>query len=441
MPDRFYAKLITLLLIAALLRIIFSVFVVGWQAPPRGDEIDYHTISRQLADGEGFTLADDVPTARRPPFYPVFLTAFYKIFGARMAVGRILQIVLGVAVVLLTYVAAKRYFSPGTAWIAAVLATFNPFLIFICGYLLAENLYMVLLLGFLIVLPMGKMWMDSTKRLVLAAFLLSLLALTRPSGFPYVVFICCVLVFSGGGSLRLRIARLSLLVFIWIIPFVPWALRNQAAFGKTVFFTTHGGTTFYEGNNAAVRDTPRYYGGVAPLHALPGKERLKRVGEVEKNREAWRLGMTFIRENPNDVPVMVWRKFLRFWRLRSNAGFSGVKGGWWWNKEGFLGNIASSFDVGFAYAVIVLPLFLVGLCGSIRRFRKFAFCHGVILMHTLVALVFFGSLRSRIPLEPVIAIFAASGFYTIVDWFRGRRAEREIKAILNSDEKFEEKSN
>jgi hypothetical protein len=37
------------------------------------------------------------------------------------------------------------------------------------------------------------------------------------------------------------------------------------------------------------------------------------------------------------------------------------------------------------------------------------FLYGIIVMHTLTALMFFGSLRSRMPVEPVIAIFAAFG--------------------------------
>ncbi len=422
MSDGFPPKMIILLLVAVMLRVVFSVSVVGWQAPPRGDEVDYHTISERLAAGKGFTLADDVPTARRPPFYPVFLSVFYKLFGARMAVGRILQILLGGAVVLLVYITAKRYFSPKAAWIAAGLTALNPFLIFMSAYLLSENLYIVLFLGFLLSMSHGGMLWDSPGRLVVSALLLSLLSLTRPTGFPFFLFVCCVLVWSGGGAMRPRILRMILFIVVWLIPFVPWALRNQAAFGKPIFFTTHGGITFYQGNNSAVRDIPRYHGGVAPLNNLPDQIRHEEAGEVEKNRYAWQKGIAFVRENPGDVPVMAWRKFLRFWRLKSDVGLSGVKSGWWWDKEGFLGNLASSVDVGFAYAALVLPFFIIGLVICIRQFSRLLFCYGAILMHTLIALVFFGSLRSRIPIEPIIIMFASAGFLEIVDWIRTKRA-------------------
>jgi 4-amino-4-deoxy-L-arabinose transferase-like glycosyltransferase len=420
MSDRFSTRLVILLLAAALLRVIFSVFVVGWQAPPRGDEVDFHAISQQLAAGEGFTLAEDIPTARRPPLYPVFLSVFYKLFGSRVAVARILQILLGTAVVLLVYAAAKRNFSSKSAWIAAGLTAFNPFLIFISAYLLTENLYMVLLLGSLLVLPGGKMMRYSPGRLAAAALLLSLLSLARPTGFPVFAFVFCFLALSGNGPIRARLARLVLIAAVFLIPFVPWVTRNYAAFGETIFFTTHGGIAFYQGNNEAVRDIPRYHGGVAPLHALPDKFQ-HNAGEVENNSEALRKGMKFIRENPGDMPVMVWRKLVRFWRLKSDVGLSGVKSGWWWDKGGFLGNLASTIDVGFVYSIAVMPFFVIGLFVCLRRFRKLAFGYGAIIMHTLIAMAFYGSLRSRIPIEPFIAMFAAAGFMKLADWIRTRR--------------------
>ncbi|MFH1754170.1 MAG: glycosyltransferase family 39 protein [Candidatus Latescibacterota bacterium] len=423
MSLRFSKKLLVLLLAAALLRIVFSVFVVGWHAPPRGDEIDYQALSANLAGGGGFALANGVATARRPPCYPVFLAACYKLFGVHAAVGRVIQLILGVVVVLLVYIAAKQYFCERTAWIAAVLAAFNPFLIFISGYLLTENLYMIFLFAFLILFPFGRMLWESPGRLVLASLLLALAALTRPTGFPFTVWVFAILLFAGSGPMRLRIARLSLMMVVWLIPFVPWVIRNQATFGKAILFTTHGGSTFYQGNNAAVRDIPRYHGGVAPLHALRDESDRRSAGEVENNREGWRKGLEFIKENPRDVPIMTWRKFLRFWRLRSDVGLSGVKSGWWWNQHSFLGKLASSLDVGFAYAVLVLPFFLIGLGSACRRFAKFSLLHGVIVMHTLIALVFYGSLRSRIPIEPVIAIFASAGFMAVIERMRPARSK------------------
>jgi energy-coupling factor transporter transmembrane protein EcfT len=274
------------------------------------------------------------------------------------------------------------------------------------------------LLASLLVLPSVYALSETKKGLILGALLLAILVMVRPTGFFLILWMLPAFVLWGVSPLRFRVARAFLFLVVWIIPFIPWVVRNQTTFGEPVFFTTHGGITFYQGNNEKVRDIPRYFGGVAPLHALPGYEEIEKIDEVEKNRQAWKMGRTFVKENWRDMPVMTARKFFRFWRFKSDVGLSGVKSGWWWNKDRLLGRMASSLDVGLIYAVVVFPLFLVGLIALLRNFRELCFLYGVIAAHTLVALVFFGSLRGRIPIEPVIAMFATAGLLKIIDRFR-----------------------
>ena len=133
------------------------------------------------------------------------------------------------------------------------------------------------------------------------------------------------------------------------------------------------------------------------------------------------MGLDFLVHNKKDVPLLVWRKFARFWRFKSDSGLSGVKSGWWWNKESALGRIASSLDVGMAYAVFVVPLFVAGLVAGRKSRNRTLLLGGLVVVHTLVSLVFHGSLRMRIPIEPVIAMFAADALWRIVARARLRR--------------------
>ena len=83
------------------------------------------------------------------------------------------------------------------------------------------------------------------------------------------------------------------------------------------------------------------------------------------------------------------------------------------NKNSLAGRLAAEVDVGLAYAVVVIPLFVAGLWITRRRWRELALLYGVVAVHTAVAVVFFGSLRGRIPVEPVIALFAACALAAI----------------------------
>jgi hypothetical protein len=192
--------------------------------------------------------------------------------------------------------------------------------------------------------------------------------------------------------------------------------------GGWIGLTSHGGFTFYQSNNQKVVDVPHYRGGVAPIAGLPHVEQMRGMSELERDEFARARGIDFLRENKSLIPRLLWWKFARFWRLESDVGLSGVKSGWWWNNDTPLGKLASNFDVGLIYAVVAFPLFLAGVVLTRRRWRELMFLYGIPVAHTAVALVFFGSLRGRIPVEPVIAIFAAVTVDRMYLWIRRRRS-------------------
>ncbi len=412
--------LLAILLIALALRAAFWLEVVGPASPLRGDEIDYDAIARSVASGSGFSLSAGEPTASRPPLYPILLAGVYRIAGARAEAGRILQILLGGAIVLLTYLLARGLFGEAAALVAAALVACNPSLIFISSYLLAENLYIVLLLSFLVFFAAGRKRSPSYAACAGGGMLLGLASLARPNAFPFALFAAAAVLFSGTGARGARLAKSTVLLAGVVCALAPWAARNEARLGKPILFTTHGGITFYQGNNRVAYDVPTYRGTVAPLDALPGWDDIKGMGEVAGDAEAWRLGKAFVRENPGHVWRMAAWRFMRFWRLAGDAPFSGVKSGWWWDKGTRFGKLASSLDVVFLFSVVVIPLFVLGLAMTARRARVLVYLYGVILVHTASAVVFFGSLRARMGVEPVIAVFA--GYCAARLFFR--RAEK-----------------
>jgi hypothetical protein len=130
----------TILIVAALSRFGFSVWVVGLHAMTKGDEADYHAIATHLADGRGFVAAEETPTARRPPAYPVFLSLLYRAAGPNPAAGRIAQIVLGVIVVWLTARLGHAWFGASAGREQDGWPALNPISHFLSGYLLRESL-------------------------------------------------------------------------------------------------------------------------------------------------------------------------------------------------------------------------------------------------------------------------------------------------------------
>jgi hypothetical protein len=237
---------------------------------------------------------------------------------------------------------------------------------------------------------------------------LGLASLARPNAFPFAIFAAASFLFFGRGARGTRLVKSIVIIAGVFAALAPWAARNEVRLGKPVLFTTHGGITFYQGNNRIAYDVPTYRGTVAPLEALPGWDEIRRKGEVAGDAEAWRLGKAFVRENPDLAARMAGWRFMRFWRLAGDAPFSGVKSGWWWDKGKRFGSLASSFDVVFLFSIVVIPLFILGLAMTIGERRSLVYLYGMILVHTASAVIFFGSLRLRMGIEPVIAVFAGS---------------------------------
>jgi 4-amino-4-deoxy-L-arabinose transferase-like glycosyltransferase len=417
-----------ILALALFARLGFASWVVGLDAVTDGDEADYHAIATSVAAGAGFASANGEPTARRPPAYPHLLAAVYRVAGPSRVVARLLQVAMGVAVVALVFLLARRHFDERTARVAAALAAVNPFLTFISGYLLTENLYMLFVLGALVAAPAPSAAVRSTRRLLAGAGLLALAALTRPSALPLALWMgASIALFAPGRwTARARATALAAAVFLALI--TPWMIRNATIFGGWVGLTTHGGVTFLQGNNQKVIDIAHYRGGVAPVAALPGYGAFATMNERDRDRFCYAMGRRFLHEKPGAIPKLAWWKFARFWRLRSEAGLSGIRSGWWFDKGTFLGGLAARFDAGLVYALAAIPLFVAGLVLTRARWRDLLFLYGVVAAHTAVALVFFGSLRGRIPVEPVIAVFAAPALLALLERLRrgrGRRAGSE----------------
>jgi len=411
--------LLVILVVALLARALFSVGVVGLDAMTKGDEADYHAIAVNLATGEGFAGEDGKITGRRPPLFPFLLSILYRVAGPSAALARVIQILLGVVVVYLVYLVARRYFTERVALTAAAIAAINPFLTFICGYLLTENLFVILVFGAILSLPLpGKA--VSPRSVIAASALLGFATLARPTGLPLAAWVFLAALILGKGTPQTKLRRFAIAMAVFLAVTTPWMLRNASVFGGWVGLTTHGGITFYQGNNEKVVEVEHYRGGVAPVGALPRYQEFATMNELERDQFTSRAGKEFLRENPGVVPKLVWWKFKRLWRLHSDMGLSGIRSGWWFDRNSTLGRIAADFDTGLVYAVVVFPLFLAGLWVTRSRWRELAYLYGIVVVHTAVALAFFGSIRGRLPIEPVIAVFAGAAIIHLVDVVRSR---------------------
>jgi 4-amino-4-deoxy-L-arabinose transferase-like glycosyltransferase len=249
-----------LLILAALLRI--AAIGLQWSELSR-DPDGYRRIAQNLLQQGVYSSSSDpndqpfTPTAFRPPLYPLSLT----VIGSRGVVTplgvALLHVTFGVFTVMFTYRLARAWRLESWSYLAAVLVAVDPILLNQASQVMTETL--ATLLAVLTLLAFTK-WSDSDLSVgpaVCAGFLLGLASLCRPT---FLVFAALSILYAAVGlsaASRLpksrpvtsRCLRALAVAFSLAVVLIPWGLRNQAALGKFVITTTHGGYTLLLGNN------------------------------------------------------------------------------------------------------------------------------------------------------------------------------------------------
>ncbi len=114
---------LAILAFAIAIRVGLAAVFVGLDAPPDAaanpDQLDYELFAWRMSQGEGFTLQDGTPTARRPPGTSLVLLPVYAVFGRNFAAGRLWFCLLSAATCLAVGWVGREAFGPLTGLIAA----------------------------------------------------------------------------------------------------------------------------------------------------------------------------------------------------------------------------------------------------------------------------------------------------------------------------------
>ena len=141
---RKHAKaLIAVFLVALALRVSYVLYG-GLTLPPDTDS--YVRIADNLSSSAGYSLIPGIPTAYRPPAYPVFILLVKILFGGNWAVIWA-QCLLGALVPVLTAILSKRVIGGSHALAAAWIVALDPYLIAVSDAFMTEALFAFLVVG------------------------------------------------------------------------------------------------------------------------------------------------------------------------------------------------------------------------------------------------------------------------------------------------------
>ena len=411
--------------VALVLRAVYALAIHGLQPQPSSDSLSYDTVAWNLARAMGYQLEANgayYPTAFVPPGLPFVLSLLYRVVGHSFLAAVLLMCVIGACVPPLVRRLGRTMFGPSVGTTAGWLAVAHPLLVFFSGYVMTEPLFSVMLL----VAMMGSVSWLKTPRTNLAlgaGFLWGLTVLTRPTALPLPVVVALWAWAPLGFMLSTqeRIKQVAMLMLGMVLVIAPWTVRNAVALHAFVPVTTGGGRSLLDSNNALVwHDAAQRGGAIAVLTTEPWATRFKDLSEVQVDRAAGQEAWAFITANLQEWPSVAIAKLARLWRWNA---FTPSTGDWFTGHAG-LGAVLRRVDPLMVWSLLMWPLAAFGLWRTVRGTRRHfqMLPLHVIALFTIGSTLYWGALRMRVPVEPLVVLYAGVGLARLIWRIRVKRA-------------------
>ena len=435
--------------------LVLRLAVTLAQSPQLTQDRDaYLGIATSLVEGRGFSSPNStVPTAFRPPLYPLSLAAGMDLLGIPIVVGGI-NILTGVLTIWLTAIVGNGLHLGPRRFIAALLVGIDPLLVSYSCQPMTESLCTFLAVLWLWrelaahrespcahvlgteeipspqpLSPPGwgeglsehkSAWSfgnigGQTWNRFLSGFAFGLLVLCRPTfwliagiGGLYWLF-CDVRSKTQSPPSRPYIECLK---WVWsaagiLVVVAPWLIRNWLVFGVPILTTTHGGYTLLLGNNPVFyQEVVQQPWGTVWQHDSLLRWQSDLETEIERDlgadateveRDQWHANQAkrFMAADPRSFFLAVIHRIRSLWNVRPQGEAA---------TQTWVAQV-----VGLFYT-IVLTAGCLGLiyvsCGEGRT--RWLPLYVLIASVQLAHLFYWTNARMRAPLTPAIALFAVA---------------------------------
>jgi 4-amino-4-deoxy-L-arabinose transferase-like glycosyltransferase len=463
-------KLLVVLLIAVSIRlaalVVFrDIFAFDQTGAIHGSEA-YDTYTQNLLDTGVYGRQVGKPDAAIPPMYVLALSGLYRVFGrGALQVGLFHMALDCVSIVLLYHIGTRIFSGQRSALttqhpalsadsvgaLAGLLYALYPYLIFQNLTLIDTAFFMALLYAFILVMIVlrGRDRLDTgTWALAgLGGLMLGLAMLTRAILPPLAILVAVWFLFRL--SLRQTILRLLPVAFIGVLVVLVWMVRNYAVYSQWIPMSLNSGENFYQGNS--VYTIPYFRAGYdvqwVPIPPLKVEDRFGPAAAAER----FALGAQYLREHPEQIPDLLWTKFLVHWSIDIAPRKNPVEGKV--PRLDYQGNVIPETDSAGNLTLGQLPpgdpvgaystplfdrvgrpvhmvywggLFALGFIGivvTLRGWREVALLWFAQISMLLVYLIFHPSTRYRAPTDPLWFLFSAWALLWLWNGWRNRKMQ------------------
>ncbi len=386
---------LAIFMLAVAVRIFYAV---GISQPTVNDDAkEYDRLGVMLAEGQGYATESGKPTAFRPPLYPLFLAGIYRAVGHNLQWVRLAQAFISAGICVLVYSIAVKLFDKPIAKLAAVSACLYPPLIVNASQILSETLFTFLVLSAVLSIVSG----NHLHHPLLTGIALGSALLTRSLLVFFMPFLFSWL------ALRDRTEKfkdMAILVLGITMALAPWTVRNFFTLNAFVPLGNVGGVTLY---NSYVLPQKGF-----GYNSLEGVNRtyFDQLDETAQSKYLVKRTIAHIAKNPTEAMKLAGVKILLFF-----YPFDG-----YWHTVSF----GSKYNLFWG---IVLSFSIIGIgCHRWNLDENIKLVYLLFCSFLLASVVFYGSPRFRIPIEPLLICFAAAGYAHLVS-----RKKKAVVAIFS----------
>lgn len=380
------------------------------------DQISYNTLAQNVLAGKGFSFDEPwwpgtpahEPTAHWSFLYTLYLAVVYLIFGYHPLVARLIQAVLGALLCLQVYRLGRRLAGPHVGLVAAGIVAVYAYLVYYAAALMTETFYILaIMLALNVSLDLEQH--PSPQRWAILGLAIGIAALLRQT---ILLFLPVLLLWlwwkatrpegpkeskgpeesdvpsgtsgtSGTSRSYVVVGRSSFVVGLLITLAViaaliaPWTVRNYLVYHTFLPLNSNVGFALYWAAH------PDHY-------AAPFPPEVAGLNEAQKSNALLRYAIRhLVLEHPGRylwLSLSQVKEFFQFWPSP---------------ESGLVSNLARVLSFG-----ICLPFMIHGLFLSFRRWRAWMLCYLFLIVHSLVHIFSMADIRYRLPMDPILIVFA-----------------------------------
>ena len=417
------------MVIGFLLRIVPVMVWLSW--PCVRDECTYLRLSERILNGEGMTASNGWIWA---PGYPFILALHEGLTGYGAGI-KTTQAIVSVCVMALLFHLGKRFANSQVGKIAVWMYALSPTQIFFAQSLWSECLYGGLLLLGVWLFDKAREAETSTRismrHAVLTGVLVGICVLFRGVATYMLPIFCVALIWRRWGT-KVAWMQSTALVLGTMLMVAPYSTYASKKFGSFMISDRTLGQMMWLGNNDF--EPIAFDWGNGPLsniaferHTQNGRDPCASKREpVERDKCQTKAGVEWIKEHPKEFVVRIPLRIAQMMNphsfLTRHLRWGNMQGLPRWADEGII-----AVNVGWNLMVLWLGTLGLVLYG---RGGRGLLISGIWLYHVAAISLLAGLTRYRVPLEPLLMIYAA---WFVSEWgghWKRASTPRKVSAVV-----------